>query len=531
MWSGPTTGSSPSAVPGTSSDVVEALPRLDPDVPVTAVLGELDTPVGDGRYAHHRPQLRRRAQRRPDPVPDHPAQPASGVTRSGCRARDYSWGQVRQPSRHRSSTTSPASSWCSATGWAAHLAQEAALKCRESAGMWAEAYASGEYRHGPISVAGPGTLVWAMTPLTPKQVESIEQTGARIQHGGPEPLAELVKLQRHAVAGPPLRAATRTSPSTSPVRSSRCDGQHRVTAVGAYCYWATDRRHRHHARRLDPAHLVEAATYGLRWPRSPARRWPPVTSPNTPSNGSDSPEKGDAMTSTATTFDVETYREGRLCRPPRRPGPGAVRPGAPRVGTADRAVRQRPGAVRSPPRAGDRPPGPRAPPGHGRGHPQDRADLGHQPVLQRPGPARAGGRRGPRPSSTGRSGSSRTSSTSSSREAPPTRGTRTGPAAGAPTPTSSPPASCTSTTQTSANGCLQVIPGSHSDRTIYPFRGTGHFEVDPSSIDTDQPVPVPLQAGDMIVFDSYLLHHPTSTGAGSHGGRSSTPTTQRASAR
>ncbi len=58
-----------------------------------------------------------------------------------------------------------------------------------------------------------------------------------------------------------------------------------------------------------------------------------------------------------------------------------------------------------------------------------------------------------------------------------------------------------------ANGCLQVIPGSHRDRTIYPFRGTGHFEVDPSSIDADQAVPVPLQAGDMIVFDSYLLHH------------------------
>jgi glutamine---fructose-6-phosphate transaminase (isomerizing) len=40
-----------------------------------------------------------------------------------------------------------------ATGWATALAQEAALKCRESADMGAEAYASGEYRHGPISSA------------------------------------------------------------------------------------------------------------------------------------------------------------------------------------------------------------------------------------------------------------------------------------------------------------------------------------------------------------------------------------------
>jgi ectoine hydroxylase-related dioxygenase (phytanoyl-CoA dioxygenase family) len=56
------------------------------------------------------------------------------------------------------------------------------------------------------------------------------------------------------------------------------------------------------------------------------------------------------------------------------------------------------------------------------------------------------------------------------------------------------------------NGCLQVVPGSHRDRTIYPFRGSGHFEVDPGAVDTAAAVPVPLAAGDMIVFDPYLLH-------------------------
>lgn len=86
------------------------------------------------------------------------------------------------------------------TGWATHLAQEAALKCREAAAMWAEAYATGEFRHGPIGVAGPGTLVWAMTPLTDLQDRAIAATGARTRAGGDEPLAELVKLQRHAVA-------------------------------------------------------------------------------------------------------------------------------------------------------------------------------------------------------------------------------------------------------------------------------------------------------------------------------------------
>jgi ectoine hydroxylase-related dioxygenase (phytanoyl-CoA dioxygenase family) len=57
------------------------------------------------------------------------------------------------------------------------------------------------------------------------------------------------------------------------------------------------------------------------------------------------------------------------------------------------------------------------------------------------------------------------------------------------------------------NGCLQVIPGSHRGRPIHPFKGTGHFEVDPDAVDTAAAVPVPLAAGDMIVFDPYLLHY------------------------
>lgn len=56
------------------------------------------------------------------------------------------------------------------------------------------------------------------------------------------------------------------------------------------------------------------------------------------------------------------------------------------------------------------------------------------------------------------------------------------------------------------NGCLQVIPGSHLGRPVHPFRGNGHFEVDPSCVDESLAVPVPLAAGDMIVFDPYLLH-------------------------
>ena len=86
------------------------------------------------------------------------------------------------------------------SGWVAGLAQEAALKCRESAGMWAEAYPAMEYRHGPISVAGPETLVWALGPLPPGLADQIASTGALLVVAELEPLAELVRIQRFAVA-------------------------------------------------------------------------------------------------------------------------------------------------------------------------------------------------------------------------------------------------------------------------------------------------------------------------------------------
>ena len=84
--------------------------------------------------------------------------------------------------------------------WGEAIATEAALKVRESSGAWAEAYAVGEYQHGPIAVAGPHTLVWTLTPLSPDLDSAIRGTGARIEYGGDEPLTELIRLQRFAVA-------------------------------------------------------------------------------------------------------------------------------------------------------------------------------------------------------------------------------------------------------------------------------------------------------------------------------------------
>ena len=68
------------------------------------------------------------------------------------------------------------------SGWTVGLAQEAALKCREAATFWAEAYPAMDYRHGPIAIAGPGRLVWAFGPVPAGLVDQVEATGATFLH-------------------------------------------------------------------------------------------------------------------------------------------------------------------------------------------------------------------------------------------------------------------------------------------------------------------------------------------------------------
>ena len=84
-------------------------------------------------------------------------------------------------------------------GWTVGLADEAALKLREAASAWTEAYPAMEYRHGPISAAGRGTLVWAIGPVDPGVLADAAGTGATIVNGGSDPMAELVLIQRMAV--------------------------------------------------------------------------------------------------------------------------------------------------------------------------------------------------------------------------------------------------------------------------------------------------------------------------------------------
>jgi len=86
------------------------------------------------------------------------------------------------------------------TGWTYGLANEAALKLREAAGMWTEAYPAMEYRHGPIAVTGEGSVVWLFGPPPDGLADEIAAAGGTAWPGDEDPLAELVRVQMLAVA-------------------------------------------------------------------------------------------------------------------------------------------------------------------------------------------------------------------------------------------------------------------------------------------------------------------------------------------
>jgi fructoselysine-6-P-deglycase FrlB-like protein len=86
------------------------------------------------------------------------------------------------------------------TGAGVGLAHEAALKFREAALVGTESYAALEYRHGPIALADPSTIVWFFGPPPDGLVDEITNTGARVITHTSDPLVELVLAQRVAIA-------------------------------------------------------------------------------------------------------------------------------------------------------------------------------------------------------------------------------------------------------------------------------------------------------------------------------------------
>ena len=87
-------------------------------------------------------------------------------------------------------------------GWTVGIAEEAALKLREAAQLHTEAYPAMEYRHGPISLADGGALVWLMGSPDP------HRRGRRRGDGrvGPDRVA---RSDGRARARPPVRGHAR----------------------------------------------------------------------------------------------------------------------------------------------------------------------------------------------------------------------------------------------------------------------------------------------------------------------------------
>lgn len=85
-------------------------------------------------------------------------------------------------------------------GWTVGLANEAALKVRETAAAQSESYPAMEYLHGPIAGAGSATLVWALDGLPRYLADEVHRAGALLVQPTTDPMASLVLAQRLALA-------------------------------------------------------------------------------------------------------------------------------------------------------------------------------------------------------------------------------------------------------------------------------------------------------------------------------------------
>jgi fructoselysine-6-P-deglycase FrlB-like protein len=85
-------------------------------------------------------------------------------------------------------------------GWAYGLANEAALKLREAASMWTESYPAMEYRHGPVAVTGEGSVVWLLGTSPDGLGAEIAAAGGTAWAGPEDPMTELVRVHKLALA-------------------------------------------------------------------------------------------------------------------------------------------------------------------------------------------------------------------------------------------------------------------------------------------------------------------------------------------
>jgi fructoselysine-6-P-deglycase FrlB-like protein len=183
---------------GTTTEVVELLDRLRSRVPTTVVLGDLSTPAAgaadtviDLSFADERSVVQTRF---------------ATSTLALFRA---AWGEDVLALADEADRVLAADLPAAAIdvdqltflghGWTVGIANEAALKFRESSSSWAEAYPAFDYRHGPIAIAQPGRAVWMFGPAPDGLAGNVAATGAGYIDQDLDAQVDLVLAQRVAV--------------------------------------------------------------------------------------------------------------------------------------------------------------------------------------------------------------------------------------------------------------------------------------------------------------------------------------------
>lgn len=184
---------------GTTTEVLDLFGRLPGDVPTAAIIGDPDTPlpslVGDAillDWADEKSVVQTRFAT--SALTLLRASLGEDLTKAIADAEEA----VTAPLPLDVSTVEQVTFL--GTGWTNGLAAEAGLKMREAATFWTESYPAMEYRHGPISITGPNRVAW-MFGAAPEGLDGdVAATGGTFVTSGLDPVADLVRAQRAAVA-------------------------------------------------------------------------------------------------------------------------------------------------------------------------------------------------------------------------------------------------------------------------------------------------------------------------------------------
>lgn len=212
-WRGPRTYDRVVAISrsGTTTEVIEALRRVGPNTARVAITGVADQPINQQvdaalvlDFADERSVVQTR-------FPTSVLVVARAVF--GADVRGLPAEAERELSRPLGIPVEDFDHFVYlGSDWTLGLAEEAALKIREAAQAWSEAYPMLDFRHGPIAVAGPRSLIFMFGNADERLVAEIERTGARVETSRADPLAQLVRAQRIALALAESRGLTPDTP-------------------------------------------------------------------------------------------------------------------------------------------------------------------------------------------------------------------------------------------------------------------------------------------------------------------------------